>query len=104
MEDYKDEIKKIILQYYQPETDENTIKLERSTFQILTELQGVIPNSPVSEHDIFKVMKELGFRIEKKIFYERVCTFPEDVENGRPPVYENKETYRAMLWSMYEKK
>lgn len=63
MEDYKELIKELLLRYYSTEAQLGETHY-KSTYEILTMLQGVIPNEPISEHDVFAVMKELGFQIE----------------------------------------
>lgn len=62
MEDYKQEIRNLILAYYEPSGTGKA--LHKSTIQILEMCQGVIPDQPITQHDIYEVMKELGFKIE----------------------------------------
>lgn len=62
MEDYKEIVKELILKYFNPfsgKTEEY-----KSTLEILEMVQGVIPNQPFCQHDIFELMKELSFEIE----------------------------------------
>lgn len=63
MEDYIEIIKELILRYYSIEAQLGET-VYKSTYEILTMLQGVIPDNPISEHDVFAVMKELGFQIK----------------------------------------
>lgn len=63
MEDYKEIIKDLLLGYYSTEAQLGET-VYKSTYEILTMLQGVIPDNPISEHDVFAVMKELGFQIK----------------------------------------
>lgn len=61
MEDYKETIKELLLRDFTPETNgEKPVFF--STTAILKMVQGVIPRSPVSEHDVFDVLSDLGFK------------------------------------------
>lgn len=60
MENYKEEIKTLFLQYYSPMRDEYQLEY-MSTQQVLQMLQEVIPPQPIDEHDIYDVLKEMGF-------------------------------------------
>ena len=65
MEDYKEEIRGLIGRYYSPcATTESWVCTYKSTLELLAMVVGVIPTTPVSEHDIYEVMKEMGFAIE----------------------------------------
>jgi hypothetical protein len=102
MEDYKEEIKSLILAYYSQSGKDHKL-LQRTTTDILNEVCGIIPSEPISEHDIFEIMKELLFT--KSIFIQKakVCTFEGDEEKGIPPEFEIKEVGRIFVWNIYEK-
>lgn len=61
MEDYKQEIINLLTEYYTTEKKENVIY--SSTAEILDEVRGVIPSEPINEHDIYDIMKQLGFQV-----------------------------------------
>ena len=61
MEDYKQEIINLLTEYYTTEKKENAIY--SSTAEILDEVRGVIPSEPINEHDIYDIMKQLGFQV-----------------------------------------
>lgn len=82
MEDYKEEIRNLFLRYYHVAGAEHK-KLQRSTAEILSEVRGVIPAQPISEHDIYEVMKDMGFLQELAIQREKVCIFEGDEDT--PP-------------------
>jgi hypothetical protein len=102
MEDYKEEIRNLLLKYYTNAGSEHK-KLQRTTAEILQEIRGVIPNDPISEHDVYEILKEMEFDQSQKIFYEKVCTFAGDKEKGLMPEYEQKEAGRLFVWEFYEK-
>ncbi|MDO4763525.1 MAG: hypothetical protein Q4A00_03995 [Flavobacteriaceae bacterium] len=87
MEDYKQVIKELITQYFSPSPTGGE-EIYKGTFEILVMCKGVIPTQPISEHDVFEVMKELGFSIELQPV--------EDEETGQ----END----MFLWKLYENK
>lgn len=65
MEDYKEEIRGLIGRYYSPyATTESWESTYKSTLELLAMVLGVIPTTPISEHDIYEVMKEMGYTIE----------------------------------------
>nr|DAO47578.1 MAG TPA: hypothetical protein [Caudoviricetes sp.] len=65
MEDYTEEIRELIGRYYSPiATTDSWACTYKSTLELLTMVVGVIPTTPVSEHDIYELMKEIGFAIE----------------------------------------
>ncbi|EKB60790.1 hypothetical protein [Bergeyella zoohelcum] len=101
MEDYKELMKDLLLRYYSVEGEGK--KLHRSTFDIFKMCHGIIPTHPITEHDAYEVMQELGFQIEQKIIYEKVCIFEGDEEAGVPSEYDEVETERIFLWVLYEK-
>lgn len=65
MEDYKEEIRGLIGRYYSPcATTGGWECTYKSTLELLAMVLGVIPTTPISEHDIYEVMKEMGYTIE----------------------------------------
>ena len=101
MEDYKEIIKELFLRYYNQVGSKEEKRL-LTTQSILTMMQGIIPNEPIGEHDIYEVMKELNFRQELEILYDKICIFEGDKENHLPPEYEKIETGRVFKWVVYE--
>lgn len=101
MEDYKEEIR-LLLQKYYCNAGEEYKKIQRTTNDILHMVKGVIPSEPISEHDIYELMKELCFEQEQKILTENVCTFEGDEKQGIPPEYEDVEVGRMFVWKLFE--
>ena len=65
MEDYKEEIRELIGRYYSPiATTDSWESTYKSTLELLAMVVGVIPTTPITEHDIYEVMKEMGYAIE----------------------------------------
>ena len=102
MEDYKDEIRNLLQKFYWNVGKEHKL-IQRTTAEILQEVRGVIPNQPISEHDIYDLLKEMLFEQSQKIFYENVCTFEGDEKQGIPPEYEQVEVGRIFVWNIYQK-
>ena len=88
MEDYTIIIKELISEYYSPQFSGGD-KCLYSTGKILSMCRGIIPQYPITEHDIYDVMKEL--------------VSPGNRKKGIPPKIEEQEVSREFLWVLYEK-
>ena len=64
MNDYKEILKTLLLRYYSPQSAGTVSKTYHTTSQVLAMAQGVIPNEPIDQHDVYDVLQELGFTIE----------------------------------------
>ena len=102
MEDYKEEIRNLLQKFYWNVGKEHKL-IQRTTAEILQEVRGVIPNQPISEHDIYELMKELLFEQDQKIFYEKVCIVEEYKAKGIKAEYDNVEIGRIFVWNLYQK-
>lgn len=100
MEDYKQEIRNLILAYYWAKGIGN--KVYKTTQELLQMCQGVIPHQPITQHDVYEVMKEMGFSIEQVSITEKQMIFEGDEEKGIPPKYDDVETAREFRWVLYE--
>lgn len=91
MDEYKDIIIEMLGREFQPTgTTEPEYK---STAVVLRMVQGIIPAQPIDEHDIFSVMKEMGFN------YHLHTIYAVD-ENG----YETEKIRgQVFLWEMYSR-
>ena len=96
MEDYKEKIKELFLRYYRNIGEEEE-KTYLSTKRILEMVGGVIPSKPISEHDIYECMTDMGF-------YGQICIFEGDKEKGIPAEYDRVEVDRVFKWVVFEKK
>lgn len=101
MEDYKQLMKDLFLKYYSPMGDDFQ-KKHTTTFEVLVMFRGIIPNEPIGEHEVFDILKELGFRQELQILYEKKCIFEGDEEKGMPPEYDEVEAGRIFKWVVYQ--
>lgn len=101
MDDYKEILKDLLLQYYDMTPEGDLVQMQTS--QVLSWAKGIIPSKPIDEHDTFDVLKELGFKQSQKIVTEKVCTFKGDEKNNIPPEFEDVETGRILVWNLYEK-
>lgn len=64
--------------------------------------RGILPNEPIGEHDIYEILKEMGFRQELQILYDKICTFEGEEKEGLPPEYELVESGRVFKWVVYK--
>lgn len=101
MMDYKEIMKSLLAEYYKPEDPAGT-PLHMTTGALLDMFRGIIPAQPISEHDVFELLQELGYRQEQKIFYEKVLISEGDHEAGIMPEYDNVEVARRFMWVLYE--
>ncbi|MDO5104470.1 hypothetical protein [Capnocytophaga sp.] len=66
MEDYKALIKEMLLRDFSPRAIRPDKSIQdvvlKSTIDVLQMVRGVIPQSPIDEHDIFDALKETGFQ------------------------------------------
>lgn len=81
MNDYKEILKTLLLQYYSAQEEEHSEQVYKSTLQVLKMAQGVLPTEPIDQHDVYEALTELGFPIEL-------------VLEGEEEIY---------LWKMYRK-
>ncbi|CAA0172244.1 conserved hypothetical protein [Tenacibaculum maritimum] len=92
MEDYKEIIKKLLSGNFTPTTTRRQPKF-LSTTAVLRMVQGVIPRTPIDEHDIFEVLTEMRFKKNLKTFYIK------DKEGK-----DTKEIdFQVYLWAFFDK-
>lgn len=92
MENYKEIIKKLLSENFTPTTTGVQPKF-LSTTAVLKMVQGVIPRTPIDEHDIFEVLTEMGFKKNLKSFYVKD-------EEGRNT---NEIDFQVYLWAFFDK-
>lgn len=59
--DYKEEIKRLIAEMYEP-TDIVSKEFKFTTQGLVTGFQGVLPYNEVTEHIVYEALLELGFQ------------------------------------------
>ncbi len=91
MEDYKEVIKELLLLYFKPTGNADRVQF-CSTIYVLKMLRGVIPTTPIDEHDVFEVLEELKFNKELHHFYEI------DKKTGKET---DKISHSSFMWRMY---
>ncbi|CAA0156273.1 hypothetical protein [Tenacibaculum maritimum] len=92
MEDYKEIIKKLLSGNFTPTATRRQPKF-LSTTAVLKMVQGVIPRTPIDEHDIFEVLTEMRFKKNLKTFYIK------DKEGK-----DTKEIdFQVYLWAFFDK-
>ncbi len=69
MEDYQTIIKEMLGQHFSPIG--NGEATSYSTPGILRMVRGVIPESPITENDIFSILTEMGFQKDLHPIYEQ---------------------------------
>lgn len=97
MEDYKEIIKEMLLRDFSPNIPLNSsLKgeaykqgnvIKMTTAQVLQMVQGVIPYTPIDEHDVFDSLKECGFEY-KLVGFQHITDDEELISYG----------YRWVLW------
>ncbi|CEN53399.1 hypothetical protein CCAND93_410021 [Capnocytophaga canis] len=89
MEDYKEIIKEMLLRDFSPLSfgEGRGEELSLTTFEILQMVQGIIPSTPINEHDVFEALKECGFEY-KLVSFQHITDDQELIYYG----------YRWVLW------
>lgn len=64
MNDYIEDIKKMLFRFYSPIRTENSDEEFKTTTEILSMVRGIIPETPIDQHDIYEVMNTLNFQID----------------------------------------
>ncbi|MDO5509532.1 MAG: hypothetical protein Q4F57_02440 [Weeksellaceae bacterium] len=63
MEDYKEIAHSLITQFYSPTPIPGVEPTELTTQEVLTMLQGIIPQHPITDHDVYETLIALGYTI-----------------------------------------
>lgn len=58
--DYKEEVKRLISETYEP-SDIINKEFKMSTFDIVMHLRTILPDRAVDEHVVYEALQELGF-------------------------------------------
>lgn len=99
MDDYKETMKDLLMQYYSPTPDGgNTVQMQ--TGAVFNWFRGVIPSEPINQHDVFDILKELGFKHSQKIITEKVII--KKRTQWTEEISEEQETGRILVWNLYE--
>lgn len=98
MNDYKETMNELILQYYSPTPEGNVVQMQTSS--VLNWFKGVIPKQPVNDHDVFEVLTEAGFKHSQKIITKKVVIKKETKYTDE--ISEEKEIGRVLVWNLYE--
>lgn len=102
MIDYKEEMISIFTRYYAP-MGEMEDKKNMTTTEIDFLFRGIIPNLPTSQHDIYELMKELGFEQEKVIIYERKVIVEKNLSEGIQEKVDMIPVGEVFKWIVFEK-
>lgn len=100
MNDYK-EAMKVLLQEFYSTTPEGS-KIEMQTSEILRWFKGVIPEKPITEHDVYDVLTEIGYQKAQKILTKQIVKVKADKKRGIEAEFENVEVGRILVWNLYE--
>lgn len=101
MNDYIQIMKDIIQEYYSTTPEGN--KIDMQTSEILRWFKGVIPDQPITGHDVFDILTELGYKKSQKILTEKVQTKKGIKNLGVEPEFTEKEVGRILVWNLYER-
>jgi len=102
MIDYKEEMIAVFERYYSP-TGEIELKKNMSTTEIDFLFRGIMPLLPTSEHDVYELMKELGYEQEKAIIYEEKVIVEENLKEGIKEEIDLIAVGQIFKWIVFEK-
>ncbi len=102
MIDYKEEMIALFMRYYATDGEEYQ-KKHMTTTEIDFLFRGVLPNLPVSEHDVYEIMKAEGFYQEKVIIYEEKIIVEENLARGIQQEVDLIPVGQVFKWVVYEK-
>lgn len=101
MDDYVQVMKDLLQEYYSTSPEGN--KIEMRTSDVFTWFKGIIPDEPISQHDVFDVLTELGYKKSQKIITKQVQTVKANKNLGIKSEFEEKEIGRILVWILYDK-
>lgn len=99
MEDYKAIMLDLINRFYTTNVNPRLIQL--TTVEVYNLISGIIPMYPITNHDVYDIMKEAGFQIDQKIVVEKVCI--KEATDLSAAEYDSVEKERLFVWNLYEK-
>lgn len=102
MLDYKEEMIAIFMRYYAAD-GEMYQKKNMTTEEIDFLFRGIIPNLPTSEHDVYEMLKELGFEQEKVILYESKIIKEANLKEGIQEEVDLIPVGQIFKWIVFEK-
>lgn len=102
MLDYKEKMIALFQRYYMPEGEEYQ-KKNMSTMQVFVMFSGVLPSEPISEHDVYEMLEELGYYQERVILYEEKIIVPEDKKEGIKEEIDLVPAGVIFKWVVFEK-
>jgi hypothetical protein len=102
MIDYKEKMIALFQRYYLPEGEEYQKKL-MSTMEIFVMFSGVLPNQPITEHDVYEMLEEVGYHQEREILYNEVVVVEEDKKRGIKEEIDLVEAGVIFKWVIFEK-
>lgn len=66
MEDYKEQIKELLLREF---ATQGSRQLAMTTTQVTRMVKGVIPKEPITEHEVYEVLKEINYPMHLKTVF-----------------------------------
>jgi len=102
MLDYKEKMIALFQRFFCPDGDiEN--KKHMTTIEVLEMFLGVIPSEPVSEHDVYEILEELGYTQDRVIIYEEKETASANENLGIKRQIDLVEVGVVFKWVVFEK-
>lgn len=92
MDQYIEEAKSLLLQYFEPEFSGN-LPIHLTTLEVYKTLKGIVPSGIFNEHDVYDILIELGFSKDLQTFYKKD-------EDGKET---NEVSYQLFMWLLYKK-
>lgn len=102
MKDYKETMMILFQRNYSTTGEEWQMK-KVSTMYVHAMFMQLIPSEPITEHDVFEVLDELGYQIVLETLYDKVCIFEGNEKEGREPEYDMVEAGKVYKWVIFEK-
>lgn len=93
MEDYLEEIARLITRDYSNEPIGNQTPKLKTTIEIYEQFLGIIPENQASPSDIFDILKKLQFKVTLRPLYEQA-----QKENGEVFMKKVAEIYTWVLY------
>lgn len=103
MEDYYEVIRALLLKNFTV-IGEDINKIIYTTKDIFSMFKGILPEEPITEHDIFDALTEVGFYTILEPIIEKRCIFEGDEEENIPEEFEEIEVGKIFKWVLFEKK
>lgn len=102
MIDYKEKMIALFQRYYTNDGEMHQ-KKNMTTSQIFFMFCGVLPNQPITEHEVYEMLDELGYMQERVIIYNEETLVEENKNLGIKEKIDLVEAGQVFKWVVFEK-